>query len=128
MEKTYIHAVIELLEAGSDIETVLSKLRTVLSVRGHQKALPAVLRGIVRALEEKADTVATITIAKASDETVLKNEIKTALTALGADTAEVTTVVDENIIGGLIATYNHRQLDASYRTKLHSLYQQIVTN
>jgi F0F1-type ATP synthase delta subunit len=128
MEKAYVQAVVELLAAGSDIETVLAKLRTVLVARGHGKALPTVLRGIVRALEEKADATATVIVAKASDAAALKNEIAQALTALGADNTTVLTTVDDTIIGGLIATYNHRQIDASYRTKLHSLYQQIVTN
>ncbi len=126
MEKVYVQAVMELLENGSAIETVLGNLRAVMEKRGHVKALPTVLRAVVRALEMgTSESVATVTIARDIDATSLKTEIKSALTTLGADGA-YTTVVDDTIIGGLIATYNHRQIDQSYRTKLNTLYQSIT--
>lgn len=126
MEKVYVHAVMELLEGGSNIETVLGNLRIVMEKRGHAKVLPTVLRAVVRALEQGgAESVATITVAREADATALTADIKAALTALGADGAH-TTIVDDTIIGGLIATYNHRQIDQSYRTKLLNLYQAIT--
>ena len=126
MEKVYVQAVMELLENGSKIETVLGNLKTVMEKRGHAKALPAVLRAVVRALEQgTTESVATITVARDADVTALKADIKSALATLGADGAH-TTIVDDTIIGGLIATYNHRQIDQSYRTKLVSLYQSIT--
>ena len=129
MEKLYIQAVVELLATGSDIETVLHNLRSVMTCRGHAKALPIVLRAVVRLLEQQSDeTTPLVTVARVSDKTTLATEIKTVLATLGAISTEYTTVVDDTIIGGLIATYNHRQIDRSYHTKLVNLYQSIVSN
>jgi F0F1-type ATP synthase delta subunit len=126
MEKVYVQAVMELLESGSKIETVLGNLRTVMMSRGHAKALPVVLRAVVRTLEQgSTESVATVTVAREADVVALKADIKSALATLGADTA-YNTVVDDTIIGGLIATYNHRQVDQSYRSKLVTLYQSIT--
>jgi F0F1-type ATP synthase delta subunit len=126
MENVYVQAVMELLESGSQIESVLGNLKAVMEKRGHAKALPMVLRAVVRALEEGAtESVATITVARDSDVTALKADIKSALVTLGTDGAH-TTIIDDTIIGGLIATYNHRQIDQSYRTKLNALYQSIT--
>lgn len=127
MEKVYVQVVLELLESGSAIETVLANLRAVMTARGHAKALPAVLRDIVRALElGTSESAATITIARTSDLPKLESDIKLALTMLGAESDLYTTQVDDTIIGGLIATYNHRQIDKSYRSKLVTLYQSIT--
>ena len=126
MEKVYVQAVMELLENGSSIETVLGNLRAVMEKRGHAKAMPAVLRAVVRALEQgSVESVATVTIARASDESALKEDIMSALATLGVTQAPIVTV-DDTIIGGLIATYNHRQIDQSYRSKLTNLYQSIT--
>ena len=126
MEKVYVQAVMELLASGSDIETVLGNLRAVMTARGHVKALPTVLGAVVRTLEEQSDTaVPSITIARESDASALAGEIKTALNTLGAKGAHTVTV-DDSIIGGIIATHNHRQIDQSYRTKLVTLYQSIT--
>jgi F0F1-type ATP synthase delta subunit len=126
MEKVYVQAVMELVSNGSDIEQVLGNLRAVMKARGHSKALPAVLRDIVRAFEQEIDeNLPTITVARAADVTALTADIKTALVTLGA-TGSYTTLIDDTIIGGIIATYNHRQIDQSYRTKLVTLYQSIT--
>lgn len=126
MEKVYVKAVMELLENGSAIETVLGNLRTVMEKRGHAKALPAVLRAVVRALEQGTiESVATITVAREADATALKSDIKAALATLGAIGEHIVTI-DDTIIGGIIATYNHRQIDQSYRTKLSNLYQSVT--
>ena len=126
MEKSYVQAVMELLNTGSDIETVLGNLRTVMAARGHEKALAAVLRDVVRALEqETGESSAVVTVAREGDVMTLAAEIKSVLTTLGT-TSTFTTEVDDTIIGGLIATYNHRQIDQSYRSKLVTLYQSVT--
>lgn len=126
MEKVYVQAVVELLNAGSDIETVLGNLRAVVASRGHSKALPAVLRAVARALEEGTEeSSAVVTVARESDVVTLAAEIKSALATLGI-TGTFTTEIDDTIIGGLVATYNHRQIDQSYRSKLVTLYQSVT--
>lgn len=126
MEKVYVQAVMELLNAGSDIETVLGNLRAVMASRGHSKALPAVLRAVARALEEGTEeSSAVVTVARESDVVTLAAEIKSALATLGI-TGTFTTEIDDTIIGGLVATYSHRQIDQSYRSKLVTLYQSVT--
>lgn len=128
MEKTYVHALIELLESGSNINDLLVKLRQVMVARGHAKVLPNVLRNLTRALQEKSVSGRpVVTVASSADETALASEIKAALHTLGADGVAHTVAIDDTLIGGLIATYNHRQIDQSYRTKLHTLYKSTVT-
>ena len=126
MEKVYVQAVMELLGSGSKIETVLGNLRVVMEKRGHAKALPAVLRAIVKALEQgTAEQIATVRVAREADIPTLKADITSALATLGTD-GTPTIIVDDMIIGGLIATYNHRQIDRSHRSKLVTLYQSIT--
>ena len=114
------------LGSGSTVETVLGNLRTVMEKRGHAKALATVLRAVIRELEQgTTESVVTVTVAREADVTALKADIKSALVSLGADGTHA-TIVDDTIIGGLIATYNHRQIDQSYRSKLVTLYQSIT--
>lgn len=127
MEKVYLHAVMELLKTGSDIEIVLGNLRTVMAARGHSKALPAVLHALVRSFEQGSTAGApVVTVARDTDVAILVTEIKAALATLGATNTTFSTTVDDTIIGGLIATYNHRQIDQSYRSKLVALYQSVT--
>lgn len=126
MKQVYIHALLKVLESGVSIETALANLRVVLDKRGHGKLLPEILKGITLSLE-LASRNAIPKIIIAAKDAVSDADIKLALEKISAPTKEWNTVVDPNIIGGLVATYNNKSLDQSYRTKLMDLYQSIVT-
>ena len=126
MKQVYIHALLRVLESGVSIETALANLRKVLDKRGHRKLLADILKGLETELANATqNNVPKILLAKAG--AVSDAEIKLALEKIAAPTEVWTTVIDTNIIGGLVATYNNKSLDLSYRTKLMDLYQSIVT-
>jgi F0F1-type ATP synthase delta subunit len=126
MKQVYIHAMLQVLESGVSIETALANLRQVLDKHGHLKILPQILSGLMVELE-KATKNNIPKVILASDGAVSDKDIKLALEKISAPTKEWTTVIDSNIIGGLVATFNNKSLDQSYRTKLVDLYQSSVT-
>lgn len=125
MKDTYVHAVLELIQAGQPIETVLQNLKKVLVTRGHMKLHAAILANLTIKLEllTKASQPK---IVLASTDGANEADIKKALSKLSAPEQYAVTV-NPNIIGGLIATYKSKQLDQSYQTKLRELYQSIIT-
>ncbi|MES2966308.1 MAG: F0F1 ATP synthase subunit delta [Patescibacteria group bacterium] len=126
MKDTYVHAVLELIQAGQPIETVLANLKKVLATRGHLKLHGSILNTVMTQLEAALATeVPTVVLAR--EGAVTDAAIKNALAQLGASDADYRVSYNPNIIGGLIATYKSKQLDQSYQTKLRELYQSIIT-
>ena len=88
--------------------------------RGHSGLLPAVLKATLTAYEV-AEKNATPTVIVADAKSADTNEVAAALIALGA-TTKPTFVVDDTLIGGAQVVFNHKLIDQSYKTKLHTLY------
>lgn len=126
MKDTYVHAILELLSAGESVDTVLVNLKKVLAARGHSKLFAPILTSLLHTLEVSADN-SKPTVVLASEGSVSSEEIKTALAKLSAPDKDYAITYNPNIIGGLIATYESKQLDQSYQTKLRELYQSIIT-
>lgn len=126
MKDTYVHAILELIQSGQPIDTVLANLKKVLASRGHSKLHGAILHDLLVKLElAQENSLPKVTLA--TDGSVSEAEIKSALTKLSAPTSDYKVTYNPNIIGGLIATYQSKQLDQSYQTKLRELYQSIIT-
>lgn len=126
MKDTYVHAMLELIQAGQPIESVLANLKKVLASRGHLKLQAAILNSVAIQLESvMEENVPKVVLAHEGAEN--ETAIKKALVLLGAPETEYTVSYNPNIIGGLIATYKSKQLDQSYQTKLRDLYQSIIT-
>jgi F0F1-type ATP synthase delta subunit len=126
MKDTYVHAILELIQSGQPIETVLTNLKKVLALRGHGKLHSVILTDLVQKLElANAGSQPKVVLAK--EGSVSDAEIKTVLAALSAPEGDYKVTYNPNIIGGLIATYQSKQLDQSYQTKLRELYQSIIT-
>ena len=126
MKDTYVHAVLELMQSGQPIETVLTNLKKVLVSRGHLKLHAAILNTVATQLEAVlANEVPKIVLAH--QDGASEADIKKALAQLEAPEGEYAVLINPNIIGGLIATYKSKQLDQSYQTKLRELYQAIIT-
>ncbi len=126
MKDTYVHAILELIQAGQPIETVIANLKKVLASRGHLKLQAAILNAVVT----KLDSVMKVNVPKvvlAREGAESESTIKKALALLGAPETDYSVSYNPNIIGGLIASYQSKQLDQSYQTKLRDLYQSIIT-
>ena len=126
MKDTYVHAILELIQAGQPIETVLANLKKVLASRGHLKLQATILTAVAT----KLDSVMKVNVPKvvlAHEGAESEATIKKALALLGAPETEYSVSYNPNIIGGLIASYQSKQLDQSYQTKLRDLYQSIIT-
>jgi F0F1-type ATP synthase delta subunit len=126
MKDTYVHAILELIQSGQTIDTVLLNLTKVLASRGHCKLHGAILHDLLAKLELVQETsLPKVVLAK--EGSVSEAEIKFALQKLNAPDTNYTVTVNPNIIGGLIATYQSKQLDQSYQTKLRELFKSIIT-
>ncbi len=125
MKDTYVHAVLELIQAGQPIETVLANLKKVLAARGHLKLQAAILTSVATKLDSVMKVnVPKVVLAREGAET--EATIKKALALLGAPETGYSVTYNPNIIGGLIASYQSKQLDQSYQTKLRELFKSII--
>ena len=126
MKNHYIQAVLEMIDSGSDIQSVLKGLSVSLEKKGHTRLHAAVLRGVVRILSSKiTSTGAIVTIA---DKDLLKGHkeaITSALSTLSAG-KDYQTIIDPTIIGGVIVEYNNTIIDTSYKTQLVKLYRTLT--
>jgi len=121
----YTHAVLELLEGGTTIDTALQGLRETLNRRGHTALYPKILRALLTESEKMTKrTHGVVTVAKESDKELWKDAITHALTLL--KTSEHTTRIDPTITGGFIAETRDTLIDKSYKTKLLTLYRTLI--
>lgn len=127
MKKHYINAVVALLREGRDLDVVLQNLSSLLVQKGHTRLHKSVLEGVcARMLEDQELETPLVRLAKAQDEKDLEAQIKQALGSLGYTNKQVRTHIDPTIIGGFIATYRSKRINASYKEKLVSLYRNIT--
>ena len=127
MKDTYVTAVLELLNEGTEPKTVFLNLTDVMEKRGHSSLLPSVLATLLSSFEqtEKNNTPTVIVASLKDAETT---EVKAALKNLGAGAGTPTVIVDETIIGGAQVMFNHKMIDQSYKTQLHTLYKAAVNS
>jgi F0F1-type ATP synthase delta subunit len=128
MKSDYAQAFLEMLKAGIPVETALTGLKRVLERKRHEKLLAPILLEVQRELEaEKGVMQAIVTVASSTQTVALRSTIDAALKELGvsADTP-VKEVVDRTLVGGFVASFDHRECDQSYKAALKSLYESIT--
>ncbi|HEY0964340.1 MAG TPA: F0F1 ATP synthase subunit delta [Candidatus Paceibacterota bacterium] len=128
MKNEYAQAFLEVLKDGTSVETALAGLKRALEKKQHEKLLAPVLLEVQRVLEaEKGVQQAVIAVASQTQTAGLRSQIDETLKQLGvsADTP-VKEVVDETLIGGFVASFDHKEYDQSYKTALKSLYESIT--
>ena len=126
MHDTYVTATLELLAAGTSIDTVISGLKDTLKRRGHERLLPRILAGVARKLDTRPTNAAYVTVVSKTDYEVQKEAIKHALIELGYDQAPAVQI-DDTLIGGYVAEANSTRIDRSYKSALVSLYRSLTT-
>lgn len=126
MRDIYVTSIIELIEAGSDVDSVLKNLKAVLESRGHEKILPKILKRTASKLEERTEkTTATVTVRAETDAEKYKEQIDRALRYLKAE-IEPRVHVDETLVGGFIAEHKNMRIDQSYKNALLKTYQKVT--
>jgi F0F1-type ATP synthase delta subunit len=128
MKAHYVKAFIETVRAGMPLETALSGLKAALARKKHEKLFASILLESLRVLEaQKAVDQAVVAVAKNADAISLATQIKAVLAELGVkESTEIKEVVDETLIGGFVATFDHKEHDRSYKKALKSLYESIT--
>ena len=127
MRDTYVTAVLELLNEGAKPDMIFSHLKEVMEKRGHSSLLLSVLATLLSSFEQsEKNNTPTVIVASLKDAET--NEVKTALKNLGAGAGTPTVIVDDTIIGGAQVMFNHKMIDHSYKTQLHTLYKAAVNS
>lgn len=124
MKQAYITALVDMLLAGTPVESAIANTKAILDKKGHQRLWGAILRGAVRELtHDVAAKAPKIVLAKNDDITLARAQA--ALVALQAE-GEAVVVVDETLIGGFIASAKHQIVDSSYKRALLDIYRKVV--
>jgi F0F1-type ATP synthase delta subunit len=127
MKKNYIKATTQLLRDGSEVESVLANLKSVLTQKGYEGMYTEVLHGVLTELAHATNTnTAKVYVANKADATKLQSAIEASLAKLGANIATAETIVDETLVGGYVAVHNGKSINASYKEQLVTLYRKII--
>jgi F0F1-type ATP synthase delta subunit len=113
----YAHALMRLMEKEKPAEAV-KKLHALLEREGRANLMPAIGRAFERLAAKKQNQErATLTVAHAKDEAKARKES-------GAKDAEL--VLDETIVGGWRLEAEGELQDASWKTSLLTIYQNVT--
>jgi F0F1-type ATP synthase delta subunit len=125
MKDTYVQAVLELIDEGVSIETVLPQLHHTLVRRGHSSLYASILTAVERVLDARRPGTFVV-VAQAADYETQKDVIAKELAALGADPSDVAVLTDATLIGGRVVEHNHTRTDKSYKQALLRLYRSVT--
>lgn len=128
MESTYAEALWQTVARGTDAKKAVHALRETLVADGREALLPRIARAFGRLAEREAkrsDVV--LTVAREKDERTAHKEIKQLLSEMKVDAKEVTTRVDDTLIGGWRLEGRENLADASFKKYLLGMYN-AVTN
>lgn len=126
LKNDYAQAARELILAGKPADAVLRGLKQTLERHGHASILRPVLSAMLRDIERATTAdVIEIRVAKEHDVKTYKSEIEAAEKTLGGNKA-THIVIDESIVGGTIAKYKDKVIDASYKKQLLTIYRALT--
>lgn len=123
-----VHAyakVIQEAESRNESRSFFDTLIAFMKDRGHL----SLLREIVRVLErEPREPQATITLARESDVSKLKNTFAKDLAHLHVEKGESVISIDPDMVGGYRVKAGNTLVDRSFRSALVSIYQRTTHN
>lgn len=127
MEQAYAQALWQMIEGGTEPSKAVHALRESLAAHRREALLPRIARAFERLARRKAGRYeVTLTLAREQDEKKAKHEVKEALSALGVDTHDLKTRVDDTLIGGWRLEGRETLIDASYKKQLLDMYGRIA--
>lgn len=125
-ERIYGEALYKAVSGGISLDAALSRLKEVLGEHGHGSLYGKILKNAEsRFVKDAGAEELKIILAKESDEKVFRDEIKKVQETFGA--THTTVRIDESIAGGYIARTNEREIDASYKKSLLSIYRSLIS-
>lgn len=114
----YAHALMRLIEEGAKPAEAVKKLHALLEREGRANLLPSIGRAFERLAAKKANRDrAVLTIAREKDEAKARKES-------GVKDAEI--AIDESLIGGWRLEADGMLQDASWKTSLLNIYQNVT--
>lgn len=127
MEKAYAEALWGMIVAGKDPKTAVATLHASLERRGRIGLMPKIAREF-REVAERAQARAQVTLTVAHEKDVhwALQDARSYLDQFGIAKDNVTTRVDETLIGGWRLEGRERFVDASYKHELLALYERIT--
>jgi len=124
-ERVYSEALCQAIAGGMKPDAALSRLREILKEHGHAALYGKILKRAEAHLAKDADAgMLEVTVAKAGDEKTYTDAIAKIKEDL--DVTHTTIRIDETIAGGYIARTKNREIDASYKKSLLSLYRKLI--
>jgi F0F1-type ATP synthase delta subunit len=125
-ERIYSEALYKAVSGGMKLDAALSRLKEILKERGHDALYGKILRSAeARFRKDEGAGTLEVTVAKKGDEKAFKDEIANAKERFGA--THTTIRIDESIAGGYIARTNDKEVDASYKSALLSIYRSLTS-
>lgn len=125
MKQAYITALTETLINTKDIDGALRETHALLVKKGHVRLWPAVLKGVIQALEKKeSDDTPRVIVAKESAKE--SAALKAVLEKLSVVHNPQTVEVDSSLIGGFVVQYKGQMVDGSYKRALIDLYRKVT--
>lgn len=123
MERAYAQALWQLVAGGMDAKDAVHAIHKRLEKEGRAILMPRVAHAFSRIAErESRKRDYTLTVARESDLTHARKEVKAYTSEMGIDIEDLKTQVDDSLIGGWRLEGNERLVDASYKRRLLDLY------
>jgi F0F1-type ATP synthase delta subunit len=128
MEHAYAQALWEMAKGGMDGKKAVHALRELLIRTGREALLPRIGLVFARIAERESKKHAvTLSIARESDERTAHREAKKVLSEMGVETKNLKTHIDGTLVGGWRLDGGEILIDNSYKKKLLSMYNRVVS-
>lgn len=116
-----------MVEGGMTPTKAVHALHEILKTHGREALLPRIASAFVRIAErETKRTDVVLTVAREKDERRAHKEVKELLSAMGVETKDLKTQVDDTLIGGWRLEGKEQLVDASYKNQLLELFNRVT--
>lgn len=123
METAYAQALWKMIEDGKKPAGAVRALQETLTRLGRASLLPKIGRAFARlAQRDQARSGVTLSIARKGDERAAQRAVKKILSDMQVAMKEVSTDIDETLIGGWRLEGKERLVDASFKKSLLHMY------
>ncbi len=129
MEIAYAQALWKLIQNGKKPKEAVRALHEMLVRLGRVSLLPKIARAFGRIAERaQSQSGVVLSIAREKDERSAHKAVKGILSEMDVDAKDVTTQVDETLIGGWRLEGKEKLVDASFKKYLLQMYNAATTS